>query len=110
MNKNASRRRNVQGSPYKINGQRCYDHAGQPCKLYSRARDVVRLARESGEDLVSYFFSLFFLLGFYDKVTCLSLLLLIVNDDADCSRRGFGLRIRAEDVGRVFKRNHARQN
>jgi hypothetical protein len=72
MNKNASRR-NIQGSPYKINGQRCYDHAGQPCKLYSRARDVVRLARESGADLVSYFFSLFFLLGFYDKVTCLSL-------------------------------------
>lgn len=110
MNNNASRR-NVQGSPYKINGQRCYDHAGQPCKLYSRARDVVRLARESGADLVSYFFSLFLLLGFYDKVTCLSLSLALTlerHDNADCSRRGFGLRIRAEDVGRVFKRNHAR--
>jgi len=59
VNNNASRR-NVQGSPYKINGQRCYDHAGQPCKLYSRARDVVRLARESGADLVSYFFFSFF--------------------------------------------------
>jgi len=66
MNKNASRR-NIQGSPYKINGQLCYDHAGQPCKLYSRARDVVRLARESGADLVSYFFLFFFSLDFTTK-------------------------------------------
>ena len=61
--------RNVQGSPYKINGQTCYDHAGQPCKLYSRARDVVRLAKESGADLVrNYLFIYLFIvfLGLYD--------------------------------------------
>ena len=55
--------RNLQGSPYKINGRNCYDHAGQPCKLYSRARDVVRLAKESGADLVSVFFFLDFTKG-----------------------------------------------
>ena len=61
--------RNVQGSPYKINGQTCYDHAGQPCKLYSRARDVVRLAKDSGADLVrNYLFIYLFiyLLSFLD--------------------------------------------
>ena len=53
--------RNVQGSPYKINGQTCYDHAGQPCKLYSRARDVVRLAKESGADLVRNYLFIYLL-------------------------------------------------
>ena len=100
--------RNVQGSPYKINGQTCYDHADQPCKLYSRARDVVRLAKESGADLVrNYLFIYLFIvfLGLYDRRVFLT-----VSSHLDCSRRRFGLRIRAEDVGRVFERNHARSN
>lgn len=37
---------------YKVNGKTCYDHKGEPCRLYSRARDVISALRDNGAELV----------------------------------------------------------
>lgn len=42
----------MQEPKYFVNNKLCYDHAGKPCQLYSRARDVVRMAKDSGADII----------------------------------------------------------
>lgn len=37
---------------YKVNGNTCYDFEGEPCRLYSRARDVISSLRDNGAELV----------------------------------------------------------
>ena len=48
---------------YKVNDELCKDHKGEPCRGYSRARDVIAAAKDNGAeliihsgDLVSFFF------------------------------------------------------
>ena len=37
---------------YKLNGVDCLDFAGEPCALYSRARDVLTAAKDNGAELI----------------------------------------------------------
>ena len=37
---------------YKVNGETCYDYKGDPCRLYSRARDVIAGLKDNGAELV----------------------------------------------------------
>tara|TARA_B110000003_G_scaffold711_1_gene731 strand:+ start:637 stop:1869 length:1233 start_codon:yes stop_codon:yes gene_type:complete len=37
---------------YKLNGVNCLDFAGQPCGLYSRARDVLAAVKDNGAELI----------------------------------------------------------
>ena len=43
---------NRQAPVYKVNGQTCYDFKGEPCRLYSRARDVIRGLKDNGAELI----------------------------------------------------------
>lgn len=42
----------VRRGEYKVNGELCKDHKGEPCRGYSRARDVLAAAKDNGAELV----------------------------------------------------------
>ena len=44
--------RGVRRGEYRVNGELCKDHKGEPCRGYSRARDVFAAAKDNGAELV----------------------------------------------------------
>ena len=42
----------VRRGEYKVNGELCKNHKGEPCRGYSRARDVLAAAKDNGAELV----------------------------------------------------------